>query len=171
DPLAARGGDQLDAGHLRHLLVGDQDVDLPLPEDGERLGAGGGDPHRVPALQHLLEHLQHRGLVVDAEDGVALIGGASHRGAEESSGGFLERRRARRPGSRAGPAPARGWAGPAAARRPALAGRTPAKAPAPPTPGRPAARRSPAPRATRRAIRPPPPWRPGRTRPSPPSSG
>ena len=63
---------QLDAGHLRHALVGDDDRDLLAVEDAERLGATarGQDVERLAEVEP--ERVEVVLLVVDDQDGIAL---------------------------------------------------------------------------------------------------
>ena len=60
--------EHLDAGHLRHALVGDDDVDVRLVGDLERLFAGVGLVDGVAALQESAQHQQIRSLVIDQQD-------------------------------------------------------------------------------------------------------
>src|SRR3989440_1316327 len=60
--------EHLDAGHLRHALVGDDDVDFRLVSDLERLFAGFRLVDGVATLQETAQHQEIRSLVVHQQD-------------------------------------------------------------------------------------------------------
>jgi hypothetical protein len=74
--LAPGARDELDAAQVGHLLVGDQDVYRPLPQDAQRLVAGRRGEDVVGALEGPGEDLDDIGLVVDEEDERPTLGRA-----------------------------------------------------------------------------------------------
>jgi len=62
---------ELDAGHDRHHLVGDDQRHVLALEDLEPLGAGAGAQHPVVVLEGELQRLEDRLLVIDDENRVA----------------------------------------------------------------------------------------------------
>ena len=66
---ALGGAQDLDAAHVSHLDVGDQQIDAFPLQNRDRGGAGLGEQDVVPlAFQNDREQLAHRSLVVDDED-------------------------------------------------------------------------------------------------------
>ena len=61
---------ELDAGHLRHALVGEHDVDGLLAEDLQPVGGAGGAQDLVVEAEQVLDALDDVGLVVHDQDGV-----------------------------------------------------------------------------------------------------
>ena len=81
--------EHLDAGHLRHALVGDDDVDVRLVGDLERLFAGFGFVDGVAALQESAQHQQIRSFVIDQQD-AALAWAADTVLGDKSSQSFIQ---------------------------------------------------------------------------------
>ena len=71
DALGAGGRDQLDARHLGHALVGDEDVYRLGPEDRQRLLTRRGGEDAVLPLEHPDEDVQYIRLVIDEKQGVS----------------------------------------------------------------------------------------------------
>ena len=69
--LLLRGFEELDAGHVGHLLVRDDRVDARAPQHVERLAPGLRQVHDVLVHESPLELLQVRRLVVDQQKFVA----------------------------------------------------------------------------------------------------
>jgi hypothetical protein len=72
--LLAQPAEELHAGHLRHALVGEDDVDRLLVDELERVGGAGGAQDLVVEAQQVLDALDDVGLVVDDQEGVLARG-------------------------------------------------------------------------------------------------
>src|SRR5581483_10105185 len=78
--LLARLGDQLEPGHARHLLIGEDQIDLMLAQHLERFVARRDRVHLVLRREQAAEQIEDDLVVVDAQD-ARRFGSAARHGA------------------------------------------------------------------------------------------